>query len=297
MKFQSWVQNIPITWLNNITPEQFSISNKVNLVDAENFFYKLVDLELAQASIRVNCPVCASDNYIAFEDYKVENECCECLELFTPSHSRVEPSLIYKIKKENFVVNKKNPSQFKRLDNLMQLKTQHNTSNVINYMGKNNTAIIKEKNGEYSMSNKVFVSYSHNDKKFLDRLQVHLKPLVRNGNIDLWDDTKINVGDLWKQEIEKSIKQAKVAILLISADFLASDFIVTKELPPLLIAAKQRGASILPVIISPCRFEQESQLSQFQAMNSPNNAVNQMSQAQQEQLWFKLSIDVERCLE
>ncbi|MCT4613980.1 MAG: toll/interleukin-1 receptor domain-containing protein [Marinifilaceae bacterium] len=296
MKFQNWIQIIPITWLSNLTPEKFSISNNVSLVDAENFFLKLADLELAQATIRTKCPNCNSENYIAFEDYKVENECYECLEPYTPNYSRVEPSLIYKIKKEDFAVNRKNPSQFKRLDNLMQLKSMQNISNVVNYTDKNNPSNIKERNGEYSMSNKVFVSYSHNDKKFLDRLQVHLKPLVRNGNIDLWDDTKINTGDLWKQEIERSIEQAKVAILLISADFLASDFIVTKELPPLLVAARQRGASILPVIISPCRFEQESQLSQFQAINSPDNAVNQMSHAEQEQLWFKLSIDVERCL-
>ena len=44
-------------------------------------------------------------------------------------------------------------------------------------------------------STPVFVCYSHEDKKWLKRLQVHLKPMVRDGDIDLWDDTRIQPGD------------------------------------------------------------------------------------------------------
>ncbi len=44
---------------------------------------------------------------------------------------------------------------------------------------------------------KIFISYSHEDKEWLERLLVHLKPLERGGTIDLWDDTRIKTGDRW----------------------------------------------------------------------------------------------------
>lgn len=80
----------------------------------------------------------------------------------------------------------------------------------------------------------VFISYSHKDKGFLDRLMVHLRPLEKKKLIEPWADSRIVAGEKWKVAIESSLKKARAAILLISADFLASDFIVDNELPPLL---------------------------------------------------------------
>src|SRR5918993_2592769 len=92
-----------------------------------------------------------------------------------------------------------------------------------------------------STRTKVFISYSHADKEWLDRLKRHLKPLVRENSLDLWDDTHIRPGDDWKQEIQNALDTAQVAVLLISADFFVSDFIDEAELPPLLAAAQAGG--------------------------------------------------------
>lgn len=102
---------------------------------------------------------------------------------------------------------------------------------------------------------RAFISYSHQDKKYLERLHVHLKHYEPMGTLDVWDDTKIAAGAKWREEIKAAIRSAKVAILLISADFLASDFVAEKELPPLLAAAQDEGAIIIPVILKPCAFE------------------------------------------
>ena len=115
----------------------------------------------------------------------------------------------------------------------------------------------------------VFISYSHRDRRWLDRLRVHLRPLERTYQIEVWDDSRIKPGSRWREEIAAAIKAARVAVLLVSADFLASDFIATDELPPLLRAAEDEGATILPLIIGHSRFSRTPSLSQFQAVNDP----------------------------
>lgn len=141
---------------------------------------------------------------------------------------------------------------------------------------------------------KVFVSYSHKDSKWLERLQVHMKPLTRNGRIDLWDDTRIITGQKWKEEIKKAIESAKVVILLISADFLASDFIANDELPPLLSAEESDGIKVIPVIVAPCLFDHMPSLSCYQAINDPQKTVIDMYENEQEKLWVKLASDIIR---
>lgn len=143
---------------------------------------------------------------------------------------------------------------------------------------------------------KVFVSYSHQDMEWLSRLRIHLKPLVRDYELDIWDDTKIKPGSKWKEEIRGAVNTAKVAILLVSADFLASDFIATDELPPLLDAAEREGAIIVPVILSPCRFLKTKRISQFQSINDPSKPLISLTKGEQELVFTQLTDYIEESL-
>ena len=81
----------------------------------------------------------------------------------------------------------------------------------------------------------VFLSYSHKDEKEKDALLSHLRVLEHAGlSIDLWSDDRIGAGEDWEREITEAMERASVAILLISHNFLTSDFILKKEVRPLL---------------------------------------------------------------
>jgi len=143
---------------------------------------------------------------------------------------------------------------------------------------------------------KVFISYSHKDQKYLDRLHVHLAPYERSSEVEVWDDTKIMPGSDWKKEVEQALKKADVAILLVSADFIASKFITENELPPLLVAAQAGGTTILSIILSPCTFEY-TKLARYQAVNNPSKPLSSMSRGEREEVWVKVARYVRHALD
>ena len=145
--------------------------------------------------------------------------------------------------------------------------------------------------------NGVFISYSHKDAEWLERLRVHLRPFERDHNIEIWHDRKIRPGSKWIEEIQKAVESAKVAVLLISADFLGSDFIATVELPSLLNAAENEGAVILPVIVSPASYLSNKELSRFQSVNDPSNPLIKMTRGDQEALLVEVTEQIKTLLD
>lgn len=141
---------------------------------------------------------------------------------------------------------------------------------------------------------KVFVSYSEEDRAYLEEIQKWFKPFL--GQIDYWDASKIQPGQNWKDEIQQAIKETKVAILLVSIDFLGSEFINTSELPPLIEAAEQEGAVLLMIVLRPCFWEDIPTLAKFQTMNPPDRPVSKMDDNEREELFVNLVRQTKRIL-
>jgi len=103
----------------------------------------------------------------------------------------------------------------------------------------------------------IFVSYSHKDEKWKDRLLTHLGALRNQARLSVWHDRDIRPGDEWFPTIQEAMEAADIAILLITPAFLASTFIQETEVPYLLKRHEQhkRGLCIFPVLATPCDWE------------------------------------------
>ena len=110
------------------------------------------------------------------------------------------------------------------------------------------------------MPGKVFVSYSKQDETLKNRIVQHLKVLTCEG-LEVWSDEDIPPGDDWLPAIEAAMADCQVALLLISPDFLTTGFILGKEVPELLARRQADGLCIIPVILSPCAWQQVGWLS------------------------------------
>ena len=98
----------------------------------------------------------------------------------------------------------------------------------------------------------LFYSYSHKDEKLRDRLKVHLSALKREGIISGWHDRKIGAGTEWKDAIDDNLRSANIILLLVSADFLASDYCYDVELKYAMDRHEKGQARVIPVILQPC---------------------------------------------
>jgi hypothetical protein len=127
----------------------------------------------------------------------------------------------------------------------------------------------------------IFISYSHKDVEWLQKLLVLLDPLT--DKIDIWADTKVKPGAEWKKEISNAMASAKVAILLVSPDFLASPFIKTQELPYILEVAENEGLTIFWIHVRDCLYRR-SQIKKYQGAHDVGCPLNGLPPGEQERV-------------
>jgi hypothetical protein len=101
----------------------------------------------------------------------------------------------------------------------------------------------------------LFISYSHKDELYRDELRSALTAYERRGEVSSWDDTCIRPGQRWEQEILTRLERADIVVLLLSNDFIRSDYCTLKEMKTALDRDAVGENAVVPVVVRACAFD------------------------------------------
>jgi hypothetical protein len=139
----------------------------------------------------------------------------------------------------------------------------------------------------------VFYSYSHKDEEFLEKLITHLSLLRRKGVITGWRDRQISAGTEWKDTIDEHLESAGVILLLVSADFLASDYCYDLEMKRAMERQAEGTARVIPIILRNCDWS-DAPFGKLQAL--PKNAKPVKSWADQDEAFTDIATGIRRAI-
>ena len=135
--------------------------------------------------------------------------------------------------------------------------------------------------------NQVFISYSQKDLAWLNEFKTILSPMMRNKTLDVWFDRKIKPSQEWRKEIDLALAATKVAVLLVSPNFLASDFVMSEEFPYLLKVARTEKVKLLWILLSSCLYE-ETPLKDYQAAHNISKPLASLSESERHEVWVMI---------
>ena len=154
----------------------------------------------------------------------------------------------------------------------------------------------------------VFICYAHKDGEWLSRLLLHLKPLRRNYRVTFWSSPDIQPGARWNEDIQETLRRARVAVLLVSPNFISSDYICNRELPLLLTREHEDRdkIKIIPVHVAtagvnePFKYPhpetgpEQKCITHFQSPNDPNSPLYTMDQHGQDKVFLKVVEEIRK---
>ncbi len=140
----------------------------------------------------------------------------------------------------------------------------------------------------------LFVSYSHKDERFRDEFRGALTAYERKGELVVWQDTMIVPGQKWEPEILRKLEEAEIIVLLLSNDFIKSDYCMVKAFE----IAKRRDATgecvIVPIVVRACPFK-KLDLGEIQAIYPNGKAIKQ--HRDRDVAWLEVTKELDRVIE
>ena len=185
-----------------------------------------------------------------------------------------------------------------RLDELReQLKKledeQRQAPNTAEKPSQDTSAKSKPEDDKPKKPLKVFYSYSHKDEQYKDDLITHLAIMRRQGLIEEWNDRCISLGDEWENAIDENLENADIILLLISADFIASDYCYNKEMKFAMKRHEAGEAKVIPLMMRPCQF-QKSPFAKLQG--APKNMLPVSKWKDRDEAFYDIAEKLEKLI-
>jgi len=221
---------------NSLNVDEVQISRYLNITtfEAEDMMNFLFDRQAIEVERSISCPDCFM-NY-TINEMAQQIICVECGSEIIPARNKRLIRYFYKINEQCKLL-KENDNQTKPRKSLISR--------------------IDERNDSITMKNKVkvFLSYTHTDEKYKNKLNVHFAPLKRCNKVETWNDRELIAGTKFDAEIKKHLNEDEIIILLISADFIASDYCYDIEMKRALEREKNGECTVIPIILRDCLWQ------------------------------------------
>jgi internalin A len=144
---------------------------------------------------------------------------------------------------------------------------------------------------EQKQAAKLFYSYAHKDESLRNELETHLKLLQRQGIIESWSDRDIEAGDEWKRKIDDNLERADIILLLVSPDFIASDYCYEIEMKRALERHEKNEALVIPIVVRDVNWR-TAPFAKLQAL--PKDALAVTKWADKDSAWRNVSEGIEK---
>jgi hypothetical protein len=138
---------------------------------------------------------------------------------------------------------------------------------------------------------RIFFSYSHRDEAFRRTLEKHLSILKRQGVIQGWSDRDITAGDEWMIEIDENLEAADIVLLLVSDEFIASDYCWDKEMMRALERHDAHEARVIPIILKPVDWR-KAPFARLQALPKDGRPITKWSN--RDEAWLDVAMGIHR---
>lgn len=126
----------------------------------------------------------------------------------------------------------------------------------------------------------------------MERLRVHLKPIEQKAEVSIFSDENIKTDEAWREKIVSEIEDSPVGVLLVSADFLASEFVNDEELPRLFRGRFEKKKRLVTVFLSPCAYSLYPEIAGYQGFNDPGRPFSELKEFEREKLLADLAVNL-----
>lgn len=148
--------------------------------------------------------------------------------------------------------------------------------------------------GRTEVIKQIFISYAHKDSSYKEEMETHLASLKRTNRIRLWHDLEIQAGTEWDESIQTAIRKADIILLLISADFINSQYIWKNELDLAMARHARKEVKIIPIFVRPSDWED---LGFSKILGLPRNGVPISKWEDRDEAWLNVVKDLKRVID
>lgn len=283
-KFMTWVNLLPINWYNNLNMDAFIDFAAISYEEGERMFNRLIEMGYTHLKLELRCKSCGNvwQEVMYNNEFKENYECEVCKALISTEKKYWYNDITYvlneKILEDNLQIRVASP--------LEKMRRVHTDTNIVQFR--------KDETEKMVNKIKVFISYSHKDREIVGELNAHLATLKRQQKIVHWVDGEIEAGQDLDEEIKTNLADANIILLLISANYISSDYCYCKEMNEAIRRHKSGIIRVIPIIAKSCDWS-ELPFSGLKAIPRDGKAIT--SWGNQDEAFTDVAQEIRRVVE